>query len=40
MWGGRIPLAESVTQLAEAFTKEWQQALAQLLRYWESPPIR
>lgn len=40
MWGGRIPLADSVAQLAEAFTKEWQQALAQLLRYWESPPIR
>ena len=40
MWGGRVPLEQSVTQLTEAFVKEWQQALAQLLRYWESPPIR
>ena len=40
MWGGRIPLAESVTQLAEAFVKEWTAALAQLLRYWEQAPIR
>jgi len=40
MWGGRIPLAESVNQLAEAFTNEWNAALAQLLRYWENPPTR
>ncbi|KAK4550746.1 hypothetical protein LTR36_000325 [Oleoguttula mirabilis] len=40
MWGGRIPLAESVEQLAQAFVTEWNAALAQFLRYWESPPIR
>jgi hypothetical protein len=40
MWGGRIPLAESVDQLAEAFVQEWSAALAQLLKYWESAPIR
>lgn len=40
MWGGRIPLADSVNQLSEAFITEWTAALAQLLRYWESPPIR
>ena len=33
MWGGRIPLAESVDQLTEAFEQEWNAALAQLLRY-------
>ena len=40
MWGGRIPLAASVDQLAEAFVQEWSAALAQLLKYWESAPIR
>ncbi|EMC94748.1 hypothetical protein BAUCODRAFT_149851 [Baudoinia panamericana UAMH 10762] len=40
MWGGRIPLAESVVQLTEAFTTEWTAALTQMLRYWESPPVR
>lgn len=40
MWGGRIPLADSVEQLAEAFVKEWSAALAQLLKYWEAAPIR
>ncbi|KAK3629139.1 hypothetical protein LTR56_018260 [Elasticomyces elasticus] len=40
MWGGRIPPDASVTQLTEAFVKEWNAALAQMLRYWEEPPIR
>jgi len=40
MWGGRIPLADSVNQLAEAFIGEWTAALAQLLRYWEEAPCR
>ncbi|KAK3721918.1 hypothetical protein LTR37_002734 [Vermiconidia calcicola] len=40
MWGGRIPLVESVNQLTEAFVKEWGTALAQLLRYWEAAPTR
>ncbi|KAK4898491.1 hypothetical protein LTR27_004088 [Elasticomyces elasticus] len=40
MWGGRIPLDATVTQLTEAFVKEWNAALAQMLRYWEEPPIR
>lgn len=40
MWGGRVPRAEAVTQLAEAFVQEWSTALAQLLRYWEAPPVR
>ncbi|KAK4954832.1 hypothetical protein LTR10_007024 [Elasticomyces elasticus] len=40
MWGGRIPSDASVTQLTEAFVKEWNAALAQMLRYWEEPPIR
>lgn len=40
MWGWRIPLAEAVDRLAEAFTNEWNAALAQLLRYWEVAPIR
>lgn len=40
MWGWRIPLAEAVDRLAEAFTNEWNAALAQLLRYWEVAPTR
>ena len=40
MWAGRKPSAESVNKLADAFIQEWQTALAQLLRYWETPPIR
>ncbi|KAK3673146.1 hypothetical protein LTR78_006986 [Recurvomyces mirabilis] len=40
MWGGRIPLAESVAQLTEAFVKEWSAALAQMLKYWEEAPVR
>lgn len=40
MWGGRVPPAESITRLADAFVQEWTAALAQLLRYWETAPIR
>ncbi|KAF2159514.1 hypothetical protein M409DRAFT_70963 [Zasmidium cellare ATCC 36951] len=38
MWGGRQPQPAQVDQLAAAFVKEWNSALAQLLRYWETPP--
>lgn len=40
MWANKTPKTESVNRLAEAFVQEWQPALAQLLRYWETPPIR
>lgn len=40
MWGGRQPQPAQVDQLAAAFVNEWSAALAQLLRYWESPPTK
>ncbi|KAK0928995.1 hypothetical protein LTR91_006240 [Friedmanniomyces endolithicus] len=40
MWGGTVPAAQLVTQLAEAFVEEWKAALAQLLRFWEEAPVR
>lgn len=40
MWGGRIPVSDSVDRLAAAFEAEWNAALAQFLRYWEKAPIR
>ncbi|TKA30275.1 hypothetical protein B0A54_15353 [Friedmanniomyces endolithicus] len=40
MWGGTVPAAQLVTQLAEAFVEEWNAALAQLLRFWEEAPVR
>lgn len=39
MWAGRRPTPEAVRRLSDAFTQEWTAALAQLLRYWETPPI-
>jgi len=38
MWGGRIPDAQEAQQLADCFAYEWNEALKQLLRHWESPP--
>ncbi|KAH8684811.1 hypothetical protein BGZ60DRAFT_366248 [Tricladium varicosporioides] len=38
MWGGRTPDAEEARQLAECFAWEWNEAVSQMLRHWESPP--
>ncbi|TGO86922.1 hypothetical protein BPOR_0266g00050 [Botrytis porri] len=38
MWGGRYPEAEEAAQLAACFAYEWQEALDQMLRHWETPP--
>ncbi|ESZ96604.1 hypothetical protein SBOR_2971 [Sclerotinia borealis F-4128] len=38
MWGGRLPEAEEAVQLAACFTYEWQEALGQMLRHWDTPP--
>lgn len=40
MWGGRQPQPAQIDQLAAAFVEEWSAALAQLLRYWETPPTK
>jgi len=40
MWGGRVPTAEGVDQLAGAFTAEWNWAINQMLRHWDQPPRR
>ena len=38
MWGGRVPEAEEARQLAECFAWEWNEALEQMLRHWDTPP--
>ncbi|KAI9641934.1 hypothetical protein NHQ30_009803 [Ciborinia camelliae] len=38
MWGGRLPEAEEAAQLAACFAYDWQTAIDQMLRHWESPP--
>ncbi|CZR51700.1 uncharacterized protein PAC_01577 [Phialocephala subalpina] len=38
MWGGRIPEAEEAEQLAACFAYEWNRALEQMLRHWDTPP--
>ncbi|KAF2454742.1 hypothetical protein BDY21DRAFT_366139 [Lineolata rhizophorae] len=40
MWGNRIPSAEGVAQLTNAFVGEWEGAVDQLLRNWDVPPSR
>ncbi|OCK76874.1 hypothetical protein K432DRAFT_407798 [Lepidopterella palustris CBS 459.81] len=40
MWGNRIPSAEGVARLTNAFVGEWNMALGQMLRNWEQPPSR
>ncbi|KAI9809340.1 MAG: hypothetical protein M1825_002632 [Sarcosagium campestre] len=39
MWGNRTPTAAGVAQLARTFVVEWNSALTQMLRHWESPPV-
>ncbi|KAE9971828.1 hypothetical protein BLS_004286 [Venturia inaequalis] len=39
MWGGQMPTAQGVAQLANAFTVEWNWAVDQMLRHWEKPPV-
>lgn len=38
MWGGRFPETEEADQLAACFAYEWNEALEQMLRHWETPP--
>ncbi|KAI9778027.1 MAG: hypothetical protein M1839_008432 [Geoglossum umbratile] len=38
MWGNRTPDQASVAQLANALMNEWNRAVAQMLRHWETPP--
>jgi hypothetical protein len=38
MWGGRTPSADEAKQLADCFAYEWNAALDQFLRHWDSPP--
>ncbi|TAQ89662.1 hypothetical protein B7494_g2036 [Chlorociboria aeruginascens] len=38
MWGGRTPEPEEAQQLAACFSYEWNEALEQMLRHWETPP--
>ncbi|PQE32815.1 hypothetical protein CJF32_00001292 [Rutstroemia sp. NJR-2017a WRK4] len=38
MWGGRIPEADEEAQLAACFAYEWQDAVDQMLRHWQTPP--
>ena len=38
MWGGRVPEADEVQQLAACLAWEWNEALEQMLRHWENPP--
>ncbi|KAI9675286.1 MAG: hypothetical protein M1817_001188 [Caeruleum heppii] len=38
MWGNRSPNAAQVSQLAATLINEWQRALRQLLRNWETAP--
>jgi hypothetical protein len=38
MWGGRVPEAEETQQLAACFAWEWNEALEQMLRHWDTPP--
>lgn len=38
MWGGRTPEDEEAQQLAACFAYEWNRALEQMLRHWDTPP--
>jgi hypothetical protein len=38
MWGNRTPDPASAAQLANALMNEWNRAVAQMLRHWETPP--
>ncbi|KAF2719441.1 hypothetical protein K431DRAFT_296040 [Polychaeton citri CBS 116435] len=40
MWGDRKPMEADIERLTQAFVQEWTSALRQMLRYWESAPIR
>jgi hypothetical protein len=38
MWGGRTPEVDEARQLADCFSWEWNEALGQMLRHWDTPP--
>ncbi|KAE9380434.1 hypothetical protein N431DRAFT_432707 [Stipitochalara longipes BDJ] len=38
MWGGRVPETEEAQQLALCFAWEWNEAIEQMLRHWDTPP--
>jgi hypothetical protein len=38
MWGGRVPEPAEAEQLAACFAYEWNEALEQMLRHWQTPP--
>jgi hypothetical protein len=39
MWAGHTPTKEQVQALANAFTREWEAAVSEMLRHWEDPPV-
>jgi hypothetical protein len=39
MWGGHKPTKEQVQQLANAFKREWENAVSEMLRHWEEEPV-
>lgn len=38
MWGDRVPDQSEAEQLAACFVYEWDEALNQMLRHWDTPP--
>ena len=38
MWGTTVPTEEDVQQLAACFEYEWNLAVDQMLRHWQTPP--
>lgn len=39
-WNGRVPGEEKVGRLADEIVLEWEGAVGQMLRCWETPPTR
>ncbi len=39
MWGGHAPTEGEVVRLAGAFAKDWGEAVDEMLRHWERPPV-
>lgn len=40
MWGNQTPTTDGIQRLRDAFIAEWKNAVDQMLRHWERPPIR
>jgi hypothetical protein len=39
MWGGHTPTKVQIQALANAFAREWERAVAEMLRHWEEAPV-